>query len=137
MVWSVINSYREMSLMRVFVSSRKPRFIKAVVLAPIVVLAAFFIAIGGWFYLYSGDLPNFDRLSQFAPTDRDVTTNCEGQQVPVTSYASMGRYLPAATRAAEGEAKMEALQVARQLFCNDTDHHISRQLRRNESNVSD
>ena len=129
MVTAVISSYREMSVMPVFVSSREPRFIKAALVTPIVVLAAFSITICGWFYLYSGDLPNFDRLNQFAPADRDVATLCEGQQIPVTSYASMGRYLPAATRAAEGEAKMEAWQVARQLFCNDTDHHLSRQLR--------
>jgi hypothetical protein len=72
-----------------------------------------------WFYFYSGDLPNFAAVANFAPaSSASVADVCSPSEIRVIPYASLGKSLQGAVRAAEGESdELLALQISRGLFC--------------------
>ncbi len=83
-----------------------------------------------WFYFYSGDLPRFASLAQFAP-DSTATAfdECSSSPVQVISSSSVGRNLQNAVRAAEGESDtIFALQISRSMFCNSRITMLKRHL---------
>jgi membrane carboxypeptidase/penicillin-binding protein len=83
-----------------------------------------------WFYFYSGDLPNFATVANFAPdTDVTVADTCSRTAVRVIPYVSLGKNLQNATYAAEGKNdNLLALQISRSLFCESRTRMLKRQL---------
>ena len=83
-----------------------------------------------WFYLYSRDLPDFAALAKFAPDSTTTVANeCSGIAVGVIPFASVGKNLQNATRAAEGKSdEILALQISRDLFCNSRTRMLKRHL---------
>jgi len=73
----------------------------------------------GWFYLYSGDLPNFKTVANFAPDSTAIVSDyCSGRPIQAIPATSIGANLQHAVSAAEGENDDAiALLVSRQLFC--------------------
>jgi penicillin-binding protein 1A len=81
-----------------------------------------------WFYFYSRDLPDFAEVANFAP-DSTVTVadRCSASAIRVIPFASLGKALQSATRAAEGDNEdVLAFQISRGLFC----HSRMKQLQR-------
>jgi penicillin-binding protein 1A len=73
-----------------------------------------------WLYFYSGDLPYFAELANFAPDSAAIASDhCSGTPIRVIPSALIGHNLRNALRAAEGQNdEILAFQVARKLFCN-------------------
>jgi membrane carboxypeptidase/penicillin-binding protein len=72
-----------------------------------------------WFYLYSGDIPNFAALNTFAPASpARVTSDCAEAEVTAIPFANLGGYVLKATRAAEGDDSFFSRRIALRLFCN-------------------
>ncbi len=79
--------------------------------AAVVILIA---AVVSWFFLYSGDLPDIDRLAQFAPsTTTSVSDPCLPASVAI-SYEAIGQNLRNALSAVEVRLP---LQISRTMFC--------------------
>lgn len=71
-----------------------------------------------WFYLYSGDIPNFAALGSFAPaTPTTAADECSSTTISVVPYSHLGQNLQNSTRAAEGNDRILAMQIARGMFC--------------------
>ena len=79
----------------------------------------FLLAIGicGWLLLYTRDLPDFDHLSQFAPTSQSVTSDAclPGASISIP-FELMGKSFQDALSAAE-PTRSQADQIARSLIC--------------------
>jgi membrane carboxypeptidase/penicillin-binding protein len=82
-----------------------------------------------WLYLYSGDLPNFAELHSFAPAS-PVTAMyaCSPTAVSAIPYGGLGENLRNATRAAEGNDRALAWQIARRTLCNCRGRILGRHL---------
>jgi penicillin-binding protein 1A len=97
-------------------------------------VAAFALVIASvavcWFYFYSGDLPNFPSVSNFAPDfPTTVTDECSSSAVKAIPFTLIGANLQNATLAAEGkDDEVFALQIARGLFCNSRTGMLKRHL---------
>jgi penicillin-binding protein 1A len=97
-------------------------------------VAVFAVAIASlclcWFYFYSGDLPNFSELANFAPDSAaTVSDNCSAAPIRVVPSASVGNNLRDALRAAEGQNdEILALQVSRKLLRNSGLRMLKRHL---------
>jgi penicillin-binding protein 1A len=83
-----------------------------------------------WFYFYAGDLPNFAAVANFAPaSSASVADVCSPSEIRVIPYASLGKSLQGAVRAAEGESdELLALQISRGLFCDHRTRMLERYL---------
>jgi membrane peptidoglycan carboxypeptidase len=101
------------SLLKIFLG-----FIAAVV---ILIVAAV-----SWFFFYSGDLPDVERLAQFAPaTDTVVSDPCLGAALVAIPYESIGGNLRNA-QSAVGIRLTDA--ISRTMFCTPS-KTLSRQLK--------
>jgi penicillin-binding protein 1A len=83
-----------------------------------------------WFYFYSADLPDFAAVANFAPdSTANVADRCTASAIRVIPFASLGKDLQSATRAAEGDSEeVLALQVSRGLFCHSRMKELQRHL---------
>ena len=101
------------SLLKIFLS-----FVAAVV---ILIVAAV-----SWFFLYSRDLPDVERLAKFAPaTDTVVSDFCLGAEVVAIPYESIGRNLRNALSAVELRLPDA---ISRTMFCTPS-KTLTRQLK--------
>jgi membrane carboxypeptidase/penicillin-binding protein len=86
----------------------------------------------GWFFFYSGDLPDISRLRDFAPTNRLVVVDdCLEGPVTAIPYDQIGKNLRDAVASAEyshGTAHVSVL-IARGLFCHSHDKPLIRHLK--------
>jgi hypothetical protein len=75
------------------------------------------IAICGWLLLYTRDLPDFDHLSQFAPTAQSAASDAclPGASLSIP-FELMGKPFQDALSAAE-PTRLQADQIARSLMC--------------------
>jgi membrane carboxypeptidase/penicillin-binding protein len=84
-------------------------------------LALVLIAAGGvsaWLFLYSGDLPNIEQLSEFAPTKAHLAAyDCLAGLSFVVPFDSIGKSFKDALTTAEPSASYP-YQIARRLMCN-------------------
>jgi len=96
-----------------------------------VILAVSFTT--GWFFLYSGDLPDIAGLRRYAPQQVSrVSDPCLGSDVVAIPYDAIGYNLRAALNAAEGfdrpgEVNVR-MQIARGMFC-EPSRLLDRQLK--------
>lgn len=96
--------------------------------AALVLLTVVVIGIG-WFFFYSMDIPNFDTLAGFAPTvPATGVIDCPEGSANVLPYSLIGQNVVKATRAAEGDERNFALQIARSMFCNHQGRMLKRHL---------
>ncbi len=88
------------------------------------------IVIGlGWFCFCSKDIPNFDSLARFAPTvPATEVSGCPAGSVSVLPYSLIGQNVLMAARAAEGDDRSFAVQIARGMFCNHQGRVLKRHL---------
>ena len=74
----------------------------------------------GWLFVYTGDLPNTDHLSQFAPrTQSPVFDSCLASPSMAIPVERIGKTLQDALAAAESPRSWPD-QIARSLMCNHT-----------------
>src|SRR3954470_6506776 len=57
----------------------------------------------GWLYLYTGDLPRVSTLDQYAPLTKSEIRTGAGSVAHVVPADQLGKYLPSAVLAAEGQ----------------------------------
>src|ERR1700730_8709520 len=83
-----------------------------------------------WFYFYSGDLPDFAAVANFAPdSTTTVPDTCSPSAIRVIPFAALGKDLQGATRAAEGDSEeVLAFQISRGLFCDSRMKQLERHL---------
>jgi penicillin-binding protein 1A len=83
-----------------------------------------------WFYFYSGDLPDFAAVANFAPdSTTTVPDRCSTRTIRVIPLAALGKDLQSATRAAEGDSEeVLAFQISRGLFCDSRMQQLERHL---------
>jgi penicillin-binding protein 1A len=83
-----------------------------------------------WFYFYSGDLPDFAAVANFAPdSTTTVPDRCSTRAIRVIPFAALGKDLQSATRAAEGDSEeVLAFQISRGLFCDSRMKQLERHL---------
>jgi membrane peptidoglycan carboxypeptidase len=85
--------------------------------------ALFFVvvaAISVWIFLYTGDLPDIEHLSQFAPSVQSpVFDSCLASPSTAIPFNRIGKPLQDALTAAESPASLPQ-QIARSLMCNHT-----------------
>ena len=105
------------------------RFLFRLLLGAALVLLTF-VGIGlGWFFFYSTDIPNFDILAEFAPTvPATEVSDCPAGSASVLPYSLIGQNVLKAARAAEGDDRNLALQIARGTFCNYQGRMLKRHL---------
>ena len=87
----------------------------ALVLLPI-------IGVCGWLFVYTGDLPDFNHLSQFAPTAQSVVSDsCLDGPLTVVTFDGIGKPLRDALATAEPARPLPAAslpdRIARTLLC--------------------
>jgi len=84
----------------------------------------------GWFFFYSGDLPNFAEVVKLTPdTSGTVSDVCSNRPIQVVPFASLGTNLRNATHAAEGQgSEVLATQISRNLFCESQMRMLQRHL---------
>ena len=105
-----------------------------IVLKALLAVAAFAVATASvclcWFYFYSGDLPYFSELANFAPDSAATASDhCSATSIRVLPPALLGKNLLNALRAAEGQNdEILAFQVSRKLFCNSGTRMLKRHL---------
>jgi Transglycosylase len=86
-------------------------------------------AVSCWLYLYLGDIPNIAALDSFAPTSPLTTAYaCSPTAVSAIPYGGLGQNLRNATRAAEGNDRALAWQIARRTLCNHRGKMLERHL---------
>jgi membrane carboxypeptidase/penicillin-binding protein len=74
--------------------------------------------VGSWLFLYTGDLPDFDHLSQFAPSTQSVVSDrCLVSPSTSIPFERIGEPLKNALATAEPAQSMPH-QIARSLMCN-------------------
>src|SRR5713226_5425147 len=72
----------------------------------------------GWFFVYTGDLPDIKYLSQFAPVAQSlVSDSCLASPSTVIPFDRIGKPLQDALAAAEPHVSLSD-QIARTLMCN-------------------
>jgi len=77
------------------------------------------VGIFGWFFLYTGDLPDVGRLAQFAPdAPAVVSVPCLLKSITVVPASQVGKELREAIQAVEPE-KMRSFQVTRLVLCGE------------------
>jgi transglycosylase-like protein len=105
------------------------KFLFRIVLGTALVLLTV-VGIGlGWFFFYSNDIPNFDSLARFASTvPATEVSDCPAGSVSVLPYSLIGQNVLMAARAAEGDDRSFALQIARGMFCNHQGRVLKRHL---------
>lgn len=83
-----------------------------------------------WFYLYSGDLPNYSAVAKFAPDSPAIVAyQCSNSPIQVIPSTSLGKSLEDAVRAAEGKNdKVLARQISFDLFCDSQTRMLKRHL---------
>src|SRR6266478_8420683 len=77
----------------------------------------------GWLFVYTGDLPDFDHLSQFAPTAQSaVSDSCLDGPATVVTFDGIGKSLRDALATAEPTRPLPAAsladRIAVSLLCN-------------------
>ena len=76
------------------------------------------VGVCGWLFLYTGDLPDVDHLSQFAPsTESVVSDSCLASPSTSIPFDQLGEPLTNALAAAEPADSLSD-QIARSLLCN-------------------
>src|ERR1700676_851863 len=99
----------------------------ALVLLPIVGVCA-------WLFVYTGDLPDFDHLSQFAPSAQSVVSDpCFAAPLMVVTFDGIGKPLREALATAEPVRLLPAAslpdRIAATLLCNRREgagkHHLN------------
>jgi len=103
--------------------------LKAMLVMALLTVAAVALCFS-WFYFYSGDLPGFAAVANFAPdSTATVADRCSPSPILVIPYVSLGKNLQSAARAAEGESdEVLALQISRGLFCDHRTKMLERHL---------
>ena len=107
----------------------------------ILVMATIAISLLGlslsWFYLYSGDLPDFATVANFAPNSATtVSDRCSKSAIRVIPFAALGKELQSATRAADGDSEeVLAFQISRGLLCDSRMKELERHLLEYKSSV--
>jgi membrane carboxypeptidase/penicillin-binding protein len=82
-----------------------------------------------WLYLYSGDIPNFAALDTFAPASPVTAAYaCSPTTISAIPYGGLGQNLRNATRAAEGNDRALAWQIARRTVCDHRGKMLKRHL---------
>lgn len=105
------------------------RILLRVLLSTALILLTVVVIALGWFFFYSKDIRQFDTLSGFAPTVPGTElSDCPEGSVSVLPYSLIGQNVLKAARAAEGDDRDFALQVARSMFCNQQGTMIKRHL---------
>ena len=75
------------------------------------------VGICGWVFLYTGDLPEFDHLSQFAPgTQSVISDSCLASPSTAIPFDRIGEPLKSALATAEPVQSLPP-QIARSLMC--------------------
>jgi hypothetical protein len=97
-----------------------------------VTLVVVLLAFCGWFFLYSGDLPQLNNAAMYAPEVPGIASgHCSERSVLVVPYSSIGKSLREAITAAEsasGTAPMR-IQIARTLLCGEHSRILERALK--------
>jgi len=76
------------------------------------------VGVCGWLFVYTGDLPDFDHLSQFAPDSPTVVSDpCLASASTSIPVDRIGKPLQDALAVAE-PPQVQPLQIARSLMCN-------------------
>jgi hypothetical protein len=76
------------------------------------------VGVGVWLFLYTGDLPDFGNLLQFAPSTQSVVSDsCLASPSTAVPFERIGEPLKNAIDAAE-PARLLPHQIARSLMCN-------------------
>jgi membrane carboxypeptidase/penicillin-binding protein len=83
-----------------------------------------------WFYFYSGDLPDFAAVTNFAPVSATtVPDRCSTRAIAAIPFTALGKGLQNATRAAEGDSKeVLAYRISHGLFCDSRMKPLERHL---------
>ena len=77
-------------------------------------------AVSGWLFVYTGDLPNIEHLSQFAPSAQStVTDSCLASPSMAVPFDRIGKTLQDALAVAESPTSLPH-QIAQSLMCNHT-----------------
>jgi penicillin-binding protein 1A len=91
------------------------------------------VGVCGWLLVYMGDLPNFDHLSQFAPSAQSVVSDsCLAGPATVVPFDEIGKPLRDALATAEPDRPLPAAslpdRIAGTLLCNRREgegkHHL-------------
>jgi membrane carboxypeptidase/penicillin-binding protein len=97
-----------------------------------VALVVALLAFCGWFFLYSGDLPQLQRAAQYGPdVPRKLLLSCANMPVMVIPYAAIAPNLRHAILCAEvgpGTATLR-LQLTRRLLCDQHSRILERELK--------
>ena len=87
------------------------------------------VAVAAWFFVYTGDLPNLERLSEFAPAAPSMVSDpCLAGPSAAIPFDQIGAPLRDAVGAAENPKSMP-LQIARSLTCDHNKGRIDRGLK--------
>lgn len=87
-------------------------------LAVTILLSLVVFGVCGWLFLYTGDLPDFDHLSQFAPNTRSVVSDaCLASPSTSIPFVLMGKPITDALGTAE-PTHLLSEQIAGSLMCN-------------------
>jgi penicillin-binding protein 1A len=103
----------------------------AVLMAVLVLLPM--IGVCGWLFVYTGDLPDFDHLSQFAPSTQSVVSDsCLAGPSTVVTFDGIGKPLRDALATAEPARPLPAAslpdRIAGTLLCNQREGEGKRHL---------
>jgi membrane carboxypeptidase/penicillin-binding protein len=94
------------------------KLLHKMLLATVILALLPVVGIGSWLFLYTGDLPDFVRLSQFAPNTQSVVSDpCLAGPSTSIPFERIGEPLKNAFDAAE-PARSLPDQIARSLMCN-------------------
>jgi hypothetical protein len=105
------------------------KFLFRIVLGTALVLLTVLVIGLGWFFFYLKDIPNFDSLARFAPNfPATEVSDCPAGSVSVLPYSLIGQNVLKAARAAEGDDRGFALQIVRDMFCNQQGRMLKRHL---------
>jgi penicillin-binding protein 1A len=104
--------------MRMVAASNMKIAFKAILVTAIIAISLLGLSLS-WFYFYSGDLPDFATLANFAPDSATaVSDRCSKSAIRVIPFAALGKELQSAALAAEGASEeVLAFQISRGLLC--------------------